>query len=561
MSELFIYPKKGDVTRFPLKKEKISLGRSADNDIYIPDPFCSGHHAFIYPTEEGYVVRDNSSKNGTFLNGKAVQAETKLKKGDEVLIGSTRIFFDKEVSTNVEVMDAPSSSANVNSIVHLKEILEKPDIDTTIKAATTTAAPFEIEKIRADHKAYSVLSKVSQALILHKPLSELLEIIMDLISENLPMDRGIMMLKEGNPPQLIPKVVRVNNKRLENQKIQVSQSIVNLAMEKHSSILTSDAQADTRFKAMESIIRSNIHSAMCIPLWNNKEIIGIIYSDRILNLEKFNDEDLRLMTLLANLAAVKIENAKLIEQAIEKEKMEKELALASQIQKDFLPKENPTCENFDVAGSNIPCYQVGGDYYDFIEIDACRLGIVIADVSGKGVSASLLMASLRAALHSEIHPLYVLEEMASKLNDFVHRSSASNSFITFFFCELNRDSGDLVYINAGHNPPLILKKKGAIQRLKSSGLCLGMFPSSTYKIDKVTLDPGDLLLLFTDGITESRNKKGEEFTEERLIDLVKKHSKLSAEDLINKIHETLDDFTKGADPMDDMTVLALKKTQ
>lgn len=561
MPELFIYPKKGDVTRFSLKEEKISIGRSANNDIYIPDPFCSGHHAFIYHTKEGYVVRDNSSKNGTFLNGKMVKAETKLQRGDEILIGSTRIFFDKEVSTNVEVMDAPSSSANVNTIVHLKDILEKPDIDTTIKAATTAATPFEMEKIRADHKAYSVLSKVSQALILHKPLNELLEIIMDLISDNLPMDRGIMMLKEGNPPQLIPKVVRVNNKRLENQKIQVSQSIVNMAMDEHSSILTSDAQADTRFKAMESIIKSNIHSAMCIPLWNNKEIIGIIYSDRILNLEKFSDEDLRLLTLLANLAAVKIENAKLIEQAIEKEKMEKELALASQIQKDFLPQENPACDNFDIAGSNIPCHQVGGDYYDFIEIDPCRLGIVIADVSGKGVSASLLMASLRAALHSEIHPLYALEEMATKLNDFVHRSSASNSFITFFFCELNRENGDLLYVNAGHNPPLILKKKGGIERLESSGLCLGMFPSSTYKIGKVKIEPGDLALFFTDGITEGRNKKNEEFTEERLISFVKKHSKLSAEELIDKIHETLDSFTSGTEPMDDMTVITIKRTK
>ena len=141
MPELFIYPKKGDITRFSLKEQKIALGRSADNDIYIPDPFCSGKHAFIYPSEEGFVVRDNSSKNGTFLNGKTIQTETSLNKGDEILIGSTRIFFDKEVSTNVEVMDTPSSSANVNSVVHLKEILEKPDIETTIKAPTATATP------------------------------------------------------------------------------------------------------------------------------------------------------------------------------------------------------------------------------------------------------------------------------------------------------------------------------------------------------------------------------------------------------------------------------------
>ncbi len=170
-------------------------------------------------------------------------------------------------------------------------------------------------------------------------------------------------------------------------------------------------------------------------LWNNREIIGIIYSERIVNLDRFTDEDLRLLTLLSNLAAVKMENAELVEKAIEKERMEKELAMAAQIQKDFLPKENPTCENFEIAGSNLPCYQVGGDYYDFIQIDPSRLGTVVVDVSGKGVSDSLLMASLRAALHSELYSLYKLEEMATKLNDFVPRSSSPSSFITFFFCE------------------------------------------------------------------------------------------------------------------------------
>jgi len=228
-------------------------------------------------------------------------------------------------------------------------------------------------------------------------------------------------------------------------------------------------------------------------------------------------------TLLSNLAAVKIENAKLFEQALEKEKMEKEMALAAQIQRDFLPKKEPECENFEIAGINIPCHQVGGDYYDFISIDPQRLGIVIADVSGKGVSASLLMASLRAALHSEINPDYKLEKMASKLNDFVHRSSAANSFITFFFCEINKESSQLSFINAGHNPPL----------LESCGFCLGMFPGATYEMQKICLNPSELILLFTDGITEGRNKKNEEFTEERLIKLVKKHSKLSAQKLLD----------------------------
>jgi serine phosphatase RsbU (regulator of sigma subunit) len=555
MPILYVYPKKGELFHFPLKKQKISVGRSADNDISIHDPFSSGHHALIYPSETGYAVRDNNSKNGTFLNGNKILSETELNEGDEILIGSTRIIFNKELSTNVEVTDGPSSSANINTIMHLEEILKKPDI-STIKAAVK---PFDIERIKSEHRSFSAISEVSKALILHMPLNELLEHIMDLIMENLPMDRGIMMLKEGNPAQLISKVVRINNKKFLNKKIQVSQSIINVAVDKHSAVLASDVQADPRFKSQESIIQLNIHSAMCVPLWNNKEIIGIIYSDRISILEKFSDEDLRLLTLLSNLAAVKIENAKLIDQSIEKEKMEKELSLASQIQKDFLPKENPSCKNFEIAGNNIPCYQVGGDYYDFISINPSCLGIIVADVSGKGVSASLLMASLRAALHSDIHPQYKLAKMTAKLNDFIHRSSPINSFITFFFCELDKKSGELRYINAGHNPPLILDKRGKIHRLGSCGLCLGMFPSQVYKVKKVTLNSGDTAVIFTDGITESRNKENKDFEDRGLIKALRKHSKLSAQKILEKIYKELDSFTSGADQMDDMTLVIIKR--
>lgn len=554
MPNLFIYPKKEESFTFPLKQDKISIGRSADNDIAILDPYSSGHHSLIYKKDNRYVVRDNNSKNGTFLNGKKIQGETILNKGDEVLIGSTRIIFDQEISTNVEVTDTPSSSAAINSMIQIEDILKKTDLSTTIKAQ-----PMDMDKMRLEHRISSVISEVSKALVLHLPLNELLEHILDLIGQHLVMDRGILMLKEGNPSQFIPRVIRINNPRLKNQKILVSQSIINLAVNQNSSILTSDAQDDTRFKAEVSIINLNIHSAMCVPLWNNKEIIGVIYADRIYKLEQFTEEDLRLMTLLANLAAIKIENAKLVELGIEKEKMEKELSLASQIQRDFLPKENPKSKGFEIAGANVPCYQVGGDYYDFIDIDPERIGITIADVSGKGVSASLLMASLRAALQSEVHSEYDIERMVKKLNDFVHRSSSTNKFITFFFSELNKKTSELKYINAGHNPPLIMDLKGNVRRLESSGFCLGMFPNIDYKLEKLNLNVGDTVLLFTDGITESRNKDNEEFEEKRMIQLMNKHSKIGAEDLIEKINQELEEFTVGTEPSDDQTIVVIKR--
>ena len=556
MPNLFIYPKKDDSFTFPLKQERISIGQSADNDIAILDPYSSGHHSLIYPKENRYVVRDNNSKNGTFLNGKKIQGEAVLNKGDEVLVGSTRIVFDQEISTNVEVTDTPSSSAAINSMIQIEDILKKPDISTTIKAKVR---PMDMDKMRLEHQISTVISEVSKALVLHRPLNELMDHILDLIGEHLVMDRGILMLKEGNPPQFIPRVIRINNPRLQNQKIQVSQSIINQAVNQNSSILTSDAQDDTRFKAEASIINLNIHSAMCVPLWNNREIIGVIYADSIYKLEQFTEDDLRLLTLLSNLAAIKIENAKLVEQGIEKEKMEKELSLASQIQRDFLPKENPKSKNYEIAGVNVPCYQVGGDYYDFISIDPDRIGITIADVSGKGVSASLLMASLRAALQSEVHLEYNIESMVKKLNDFVHRSSGSNKFITFFFSELNKKTAELKYINAGHNPPIIINQKGNVNRLESSGFCLGMFPNVDYKMETLSLSVGDIALLFTDGITESRNKSNEEFEEGRLIQLLKKNLKFGAQVLIEKINQEVNDFSTGTEQMDDQTIVAIKR--
>jgi sigma-B regulation protein RsbU (phosphoserine phosphatase) len=555
MPNLFIYPKKEEAFTFPLEGKKISIGRSADNEISIFDPYSSGHHAYIYPKEENYVLRDNNSKNGSFLNGNKIQSETVLNRGDEILIGSTRIVFDQELSTNVEVTDTPSSSAAINTMIQIEDIVKKSNITTTIVAAR----PLDIDKMRQEHEISAIISEVGKALVLHKPVDELLEYIMDLICEYMVMDRGVLMLKEGNPPQFSAKVTRINNPRLENRKIQLSQSIINMAVNQNSSLLTSDAQDDTRFKAEASIINLNIHSAMCVPLWNNKEIIGVIYADRIHQLEQFTENNLKLLTLLANLAAIKIENAKTVEDSLKLEQMKKELSLASQIQTDFLPKEIPQTENFEITGYNLPCHQVGGDYYDFVPIDSNRIGITIADVSGKGVSASLLMASLRAALQSEVHHEYDLNKMVRKLNNFVHRSSGTNKFITFFFCELDQKTCTLRYINAGHNPVFVMDPKGKVKRLESSGFCLGMFPDAEYSIDEVQLKLGETAVLYTDGITESRNTKNDEFGEERLIGIMKKNIKLSAQDLMDKVKQETESFTRGTEQMDDQTVVVIKR--
>jgi len=557
MATIFIYPKQGEAASVSLKNAPMTLGRLAENDIPLPDPFCSGRHAVIFPGESGgFAIRDNGSKNGTFVNGKKLAGPVALKEGDEILIGSVRIMFNKAIQTSVEVTDGPAPTTNVNTVIPFRDILARPSARTTIQAAIPVS---EVDEIRAENKMFAVLSEVSRALVLHKPLAELLDHVMDLISGHLSMDRGVLMLREGNPVQLIPKVVRINNKHLQGQKIQVSRSIMAMAFDEQLAVLTSDAALDPRFKGRESIIDSGIHSAMCVPLWNNREIIGIIYADRISLLQEFSEEDLRLLTLLANLAAVKIENSMLIEQAIEKEKMERELQLAVQIQKDFLPKSVPQSGPFAIVGRNVPCRQVGGDYYDFIVIEPGRLGVTVADVSGKGVSASLLMASLRAALHSEARPRARIDEMAAKLNDFVQKSSAINAFITFFYGELNTESGAFSFVNAGHNHPFILNKRGQARFLETTGLCLGMLPDMTYGQLSDTIASGETLVLFTDGIIESRDKTEEEYGIDRLVEACRKASGAAATEIMEAVLRDLDAFTSKAPAADDRTLVVVKR--
>ena len=490
------------------------------------------------------------------MNGKRIQAEAALNKGDEILVGTTRIAFDKEISSNVEITDAPSPTANINTIMNVDDVLKKHDISTTIGE---TFRPTDIEKIKLGHRSAEIFNEVSKALILHLPVDELLEHIMDLINKNIPMDRGILMRKEGNPLQFISKVVRINNRRLKNQKIQVSQSIINIAIDKHSSLLISEVQEDSRLKKQDSILKMNIKSAMCVPLYNNKEIIGLIYADRISLKKRFRDEDLELLTLLANLAAIKIEIAEAEEIKKAEEQRSKQNELAKEVQRNFLPKKKPECEKFEITGKNVPCDQVGGDYYDFIEIGENRIAVTIADVSGKGVSAAFHMAGLRQSLHAKVSPSYNINEMAEKLNALVNDTTASNTYITFFYGELNKQTGEFSYINAGHIPPIIMNKKDHITRLDTCGFCLGMFPTVDYEVRASRLEIGDTALLFTDGITECRNKANEEYTEERLIKVLKKNRKLSSENLLDKIFDEVNTYTKETQQMDDMTLVIVKR--
>jgi len=556
MSDLFVYPKEGEPFAFQVEKDRTLIGRAPDNELPLTDQFCSSRHAAILRRGEKLTVVDSGSKNGTFVNGVKIQQETELANGDEILVGMTRLIFGKKPLSHVELVEAGPLAENINTIVNVRDILKESAVDTMTRKP---AAVFDPEEIRREQKVLRVLNEVSQSLIYHMPMTELLSHIMDLITENVRMDRGVLMLREGNPPQLVPRVIRIQNREMKDKNIRISQSVVRTALDKNSAVLVSDIQSDTQFRAQASIIQSSIHSALCVPLWNNKEIIGVIYGDRISILESFTPDDMKLLTFLANLAAIKIENARLFEQALEKSRLDRELSLAVEIQRNFLPKESPAPDDFNIWGTNFCSNRVGGDYYDFIQTGPTSLGLAIADVSGNGVGAALLMASLRAALYSEVHPGVDPAVMAAKLNEFVFRSSESHTFISFFFGDLDKSSGRLRYVNAGHNAPVLVKVAGSIQRLPRLGFCLGMFSEAQFEVGEVRIDPGERLCLFTDGIVESRDKEREEYGEERLIELLKANPDESARETGERIVADVRAFSQCEDPEDDMTIVIVKR--
>jgi sigma-B regulation protein RsbU (phosphoserine phosphatase) len=522
----------------------VTLGRSPNNDIQIPDSYCSNTHAILIRESDRFFVQDNHSKNGVYVNSRKIQMKTELNAGDEMLIGSTQIRFKKKFQTQIEFTDEFSTASKIDTILPVSDILNDSELGT--------AGPTRFR----DH----IIGRVAKALMLNAEMPQLLEHIMDLMNRSIPMDRAVLLLQEGEPSRLVEKVSRVKNKISSRPKIQVSQSIISRAIDQQSSLLISNVSTDPKVGTQDSVIRLNIQSAMCVPLWNNERIIGIVYADRTSPVNHFTGKDLRLLTLLSNLAAVKIEQVKQYQQLLEKTRMEQELEIAALIQKRLLPTQSPKWGEGEIAGINIPCHQVSGDYYDYIDIDRDRLGIVVADVSGKGAGPALYMAGLRSYLYAQIHSEYDIERMLAQLNDFIYKDTKPNDFISFIFCELNKQNGVLKYINAGHNPPIIINKKKEILRMDSCGFCLGMFPSVRYQANTLVLEPGAIALLFTDGIIEGRNHKKEEFSEQRLIEFIRKNTGLSAAKLRETICAEVKDFVSDAEQEDDMTLVIIKRS-
>ncbi|HEY7513746.1 MAG TPA: SpoIIE family protein phosphatase, partial [Vicinamibacteria bacterium] len=535
----------GTRERYPLGRNRVTIGRSRESDIFLPDQWLSRHHAAIEERPDGYWVSDLKSKNGTLLNGEPIRDWKKLRAGDVITLGEHTLTFCAEDSGEEEDEREPEGT-RVFSVRELSAISTRPAIDAA--------------ELQRQNRVLAILSKAASELVVHRPLKELFDLVLDLLFEAVPAERGAILLLGGSPPLL---QVTASRSRKGETLTRVSRSIARRVMEDRVSLLLPNIMEDARFRAEQSILSSGIRSAMCAPLWFNPGgsgpdmVLGLVYLDSLQHAHSFGEEDLRILTALANVAAAKIENVRLLEESLEKRRLEEDMRMAAEIQNGLLPREAPKVNGYGLVGSNHPCRTVGGDYYDFA-MDGGRLLLALGDVSGKGTGAALLMTVLRAAVRGHwTEPR--LAEAVTRINRTVCQNVPTNKYVTFFMAALHAETGVLSYVNAGHNPPLLIRADGRVEKLQEGGMVLGFFENVAYADGLVELRRGDTLLVFSDGVTETWNPEGDEFGEEGLLELATRGRGLDAATLQDEILRGLDRFAEGAKATDDRTLIVLKR--
>lgn len=273
----------------------------------------------------------------------------------------------------------------------------------------------------------------------------------------------------------------------------------------------------------------------------------------------FTSADARLLALFANQAAAAIDTTRLHREALERERIERELELAAAIQRQLLPRELPIISGLELAGSTLPTRQVGGDYFDFFPLSRGRLGFVVADVSGKGIPAALLVSTVHAAIYLQIDASQTIVELVSRIDNHLQRFSAAHKFLTLFFGVLEPDAGLLRFVSAGHNPALLARRSGRIERLSATGVPLGLVPNGSWTEERVSFGPGDLLCAYTDGFTEASNADEEEFGLVRLEEELTSGLRLPARELSDRLFGAVAGFAQGMPQYDDQTLLIVRR--
>ncbi|MBI3004741.1 MAG: PP2C family protein-serine/threonine phosphatase [Ignavibacteriales bacterium] len=423
--------------------------------------------------------------------------------------------------------------------------------------------PAQLKKSRPGTNTYirrlEYLIEASKQLNTTFDLEKLLGIILNLALRNLDAERGTIYLIDEERRELWSKVLK--GARLVEIRLPIGTGISGYVAKTGKTVLISDASKDKRFySGIDKKSGFQTKTMLCMPMRNrSKKIIGVF---QIINKKQgqFSEEDKLFLAAFSDHAALAIENARLHLASLEKERVERELSIAAEIQQRLLPEQLPAIKQYDVAAAAFPCRTIGGDFYDVVELDDHRFAIVMADVSGKGIPASLLVSTLHASFRAYIQAQTDLAALVTRLNKVVYDNTTPDKFITFFIMILDVHSHTVNYVNAGHNSPFLFRgNNGKIEELAASGLPLGMIGDSEYTASTLQLEAHDVVVLYTDGVTEAMDKSQNQYGEDRFRHCISSSLESAAVALKDKILVDVREFVGLEPASDDLTLLVAKR--
>jgi sigma-B regulation protein RsbU (phosphoserine phosphatase) len=537
-AEVTVYSPLFSPFRQPLQGPAVSIGRASDCSIPIKDRYLSRRHAEIIAEGNAWILKDLGSANGTYLNGSRVERDEQLKTGDRIRLGDTEIVFETSERSTDRFIAVAESAISATIAIPVHDIADKPEEKDVARLQTLTL--------------------LARELIEDRPMEELFGFIVDRVMEHLRPSRAAIALL-GHDGRSFAKVEVRRQDESDASELTISHTLLAEIVEEKKALAFVDVEADEKLRTAKSIIMQGIHSILCAPLMIGNSVVGVLYVDYLFTQRQISEDDVRLVAQIGRFAAIKLETTRLREEAIQKRIMDEELKMASGIQRRLLPAAPTGVKGFTFVGKNEPCRTVSGDYYDFAIRPNGKVYFVIGDVSGKGVTAGLMMAGLQVAFRifskSDPDPA----TLVTQLNVALKENLPQSKFVTLFLGRLDTNTGVVEYVNAGHTPPLYLHKHGATE-LTDSDLLLGVISRAEFVNRELRLEPGDSLVLFTDGVTEARNVEGDDLGSVLIGDaLVKLHGS-DATTIAASVNDTVLHHVGNAENLDDdVTVLIVSR--
>lgn len=545
----------GTALRFELAPGRYLVGRADDAEFKLNEPSVSRKHAEVIVAAGQVTVRDLGSHNGTKLNGARVEGESRpLMPGDLIEIA--------HVGLRVE---GPGASARPLDMTMLDESgTLAPNAEISWDEFQSSARGEDAEEMgvtgrQRRSQLFRVLAEAGALLTAANEPEELFDPILDLVDTAMDPERTLLMLIDPDSGEAEIRASRVKGGAASGN-LALSRTMMRQVLEEKKSFLTSDAMNDPG-DGMMSMISQGIRSAVAVPLFDNENVIGLLYADDTRGGIRFDRDGLAAFTLLANVIAVILTHARLHALEQEKRRQDAELRAAGDILDGIIPSHLPECAGFETFARIEPCYEVGGDLYDATATADGRYVFLVGDVAGKGMGAALLVSHILSWARFMVEEGWAPLEIIGRLNRQTFRITDSLRFATFFLGVLDPATGEVEYVNAGHNPPLVIRRGGEVQKCPATGMPIGILEDVPYKAAALKLEPGDVLALFSDGIPETQKIDDEdEFGDERFeAFLVAERSAADLDGVFDRLQQVLADYREDAEVGDDVTLMLLRR--